>query len=87
MEQPLTITNLNHSATRWIENESQRTGVAIEDILRKLIYRGLELENKQAKQQRFHDLDSLAGTWSSEEAAEFAQAIEPLDQIDPTLWQ
>jgi len=87
MREPLTITQLDHSVTEWIEQEAQRTGMPIEAVARRLIYRGLEVERQQARQQRYHDLDALAGTWSAEEAEEFRHAIAELNQIDPTLWQ
>ena len=87
MREPLTITQLDHSVTEWIEQEAQSTGMPIEAVARRLIYRGLEVERQQARQQRYHDLDALAGTWSAEEAEEFRHAIAELNQIDPTLWQ
>jgi hypothetical protein len=45
------------------------------------------VERQQARQQRYHDLDALAGTWNAEEADEFSHAIADLNQIGPTLWQ
>ena len=72
MREPLTITQLDHTVTEWIEQEAQRTGMPIEAV---------------ARRQRYHDLDALAGTWSAEEADEFRHAIADLNQIDPTLWQ
>ena len=32
-------------------------------------------------------LDDLAGTWSTREAREFSDAIEPLERVDETFWQ
>jgi hypothetical protein len=87
MAQPLTIAQLDSTATEWIEREAQRTGMPVEAIVRQLIYRGLEVERQQARRQRHHDLDALAGTWSTEEADEFRHAIADLSQIDPALWQ
>ncbi|MDQ2996090.1 MAG: hypothetical protein M3R61_03400 [Chloroflexota bacterium] len=77
MSEPLTITQLDHTATEWIEQEAQRTGMPIEAGARQLIYRGLEVE----RQQRYHGLDALAGTWSAEEANEFCHAIADLNQL------
>ena len=85
MGHSLTITQLDNSASQWIEHEAQRTGVAVEDVVRKLIYRGLELEVKKGSQQRYHDLDSLAGTWSMEDVTGFNIAITELNQIDQNL--
>jgi len=35
----------------------------------------------------YHDLDSLAGTWSEEDAAEFASATSDFEQVDQQLWR
>jgi hypothetical protein len=87
MSEPLTIAQLDSTATEWIEREARRTGQPIETIVRRLIYRGLELERKHVQGHRFHDLDPLAGTWSADEAVEFRRAVTELDQVDPSLWQ
>ena len=38
MTQSLTITQLDQTATEWIEQEAQRTGVPVEVVARQLIY-------------------------------------------------
>lgn len=85
MGQPLTITQLDNIATEWIEQEAQRTGMPVEDVVHHLIYRGLEVERQKARRQRYHDLDTLAETWSAEEADEFRHATADLNQSDSFL--
>jgi spore germination cell wall hydrolase CwlJ-like protein len=87
MRQSVTIRQLDTTATEWIEQEARRTGMPVEDVVRQLIYRGLEVERQKTRRQRYHDLDALAGTWNAEEADEFRHAIADLNQIDPSLWQ
>jgi hypothetical protein len=87
MSQPLTIDPLDAATMMWIQQQAQQTGTSIAVVVRHLIYRGIEIERQRTGQQRYHDLDSLAGTWSEKDATEFQQAIEQLDQIDPGLWQ
>ena len=85
MSQTITITQLDVTATEWIQQEAQRTGVSVEAVIRQLIYRGLAVERQKTRRQRHHDLDALAGTWSAGEADEFRSAIADLNQIDATL--
>jgi hypothetical protein len=85
MGQPLTITQLDNTATEWIEREAQHTGMSVEAVVRQPIYRGLEVERQKARRQRHHDLDALAGTWSAEEADEFNHTIADSNQIDPGI--
>lgn len=87
MTQSLTITQLDQTATEWIEQEAQRTGVPVEVVARQLIYRGLEAIRQKAQPQRYHDLDALAGTWNADEADEFRHATADLSQLDTSLWQ
>ena len=85
METTLLITQLDQATLAWIAQEAERTGLSIEAVARRLIYRGLEAE--KVKPETYHDLDDLAGTWSAEEADEFRQAIADLEQVDTSLWQ
>ena len=87
MGHSLTISELDPATTAWIDQEAQRSGTSAEVVVRRLIYRGLEIEKKRADQILQRDLDALAGTWSADEAAEFLQATADFDQIDPALWQ
>lgn len=88
MEYPVVITQLDGAAMAWIAQEAERTGQPIEAVARRLLYRGLEMESREAKRsERYHDLDALAGTWSAEEAEEFQQAVTELNQVDQSLWQ
>lgn len=86
MEQPLTIAQLDAASIAWIEREAGQTGQPVEIIIRRLIMRGIAVEQQMAQPQRFHDLDALAGTWSDAEAAEFQRATDDFSRIDPSLW-
>ncbi len=87
MERALTIDQLDTASAEWIEQEARRLGVPIEAVVRHLIRKGIEAERQQAQTVLHHDLDTLAGTWSEEEAAEFLQVIEDFNRVDPPLWQ
>jgi hypothetical protein len=87
IEQPITLPPLEHSAASWIEQEAKRAGISVEEVARRLIYRGLEAETGSAVLTVYHDLDDLAGTWGDEEVAEFRKASADMDQVDLSLWQ
>lgn len=38
------------------------------------------------KNRKYHDLDSLAGTWTAAEAAEFDASVNVFESVDPELW-
>lgn len=85
MHPPFTITHLNPTVTCWIEQEAERTGLTAEEVVRQLIYRGLETVCPTSSRQRSHDLDALVGTWSEEDTAEFNLALADHSHIAPAL--
>ncbi|MDY0222766.1 MAG: hypothetical protein RBR67_16675 [Desulfobacterium sp.] len=44
-------------------------------------------EEPLSRLMQYHDLDSLAGTWSKKEADDFRQAIDKFNQADENIWQ
>jgi hypothetical protein len=83
----ITIHHLDDATADWIEDQAAQRGVDKETILLELIRRGLDLEQEKSELPRYHDLDSLAGTWSEEEAAAFDRATASLRQVDEELWR
>jgi hypothetical protein len=54
---------------------------------RELIRRQLALTPSHPSTRQYHDLDHLAGTWSTEEADLFLQDLADFAVIDPELWR
>ena len=52
-----------------------------------LIRKGIECEGERSSLQSYEDLDSLAGTWTDEQATEFMNAVGYFDQVDEKLWE
>ncbi|MDD2851992.1 MAG: hypothetical protein PHY09_08870 [Desulfuromonadaceae bacterium] len=52
----------------------------------KLLKESLGIDKKK-RTTEYHDLDGLAGTWSSSDAAEFAQATAVFEKIDEDMWK
>jgi hypothetical protein len=87
MEHILTLDQLDAATTEWIQQEARRLDVPVEDVVRRLIQQGIEVERNKVQPPLQDDLGALAGTWSAEEVAEFLQATADFNQIDPNLWQ
>lgn len=66
-----------------LEVEAARLGLSLNALVLRLLRDSLGLTRPAGLH---HDLDSLAGVWSREEAEEFAEAIRPLEEIDQSLW-
>jgi hypothetical protein len=87
MPESITISNLDKATAEWIEREAKRRGENREAVALNLIRRGIECECDHVAVQTYDDLDSLAGTWSEEQAKEFMSAVSYLNQVDERLWQ
>ena len=86
MDTYVKMPELDAATMAWIEAEAARSGEPVGNVVRRLIYRGLETE-RAAQPVVHHDLDDLAGTWSEEEAAEFRRISDEFNRVDPTIWQ
>ena len=81
------IHNLDEATGNWIEKEAERRGTNKETFALQLIQKGIECEGEYSSLLTYEDLDSLAGTWTEEQATEFMEAIRQFDQVDEKIWQ
>ncbi len=71
---------------RQAQLEAEKKSMDFDVFLLHLIRTGLTAFHAQTRYQTYHDLDSLAGTWSPEEASIFNKAIADFENIDEALW-
>ena len=72
---------------KLINQKAKQLNVNLEDLIVKLIHDQMKSDQNGIELIQYHDLDSLAGTWSKKEADEFLQAIDKFNQVDESLWQ
>jgi hypothetical protein len=77
----LSLRGLDHPTLSRLKSNARRRGISVN----RLIVETLRQQYANSG-QTFDDLDRLAGTWSTAEAAAFAEAVAPLAEIDPGLW-
>jgi hypothetical protein len=87
MNQSITITGIDEAIVNWISQEAARRGIGFQEMVLQLIYTGVGIERETPPIPIYHDLDSLAGTWSDQEANEFLEAISEFNRVDEKLWQ
>ncbi len=80
----ITIQNLDNPSIKWINRKAERLNVHIEDLIVKLIHD--QMTTDETELMPYRDLDSLAGTWSKNEADDFFQTIDRFNQVDENLW-
>ncbi|HEY6328511.1 MAG TPA: hypothetical protein VI756_04170 [Blastocatellia bacterium] len=93
MRDAITIEHIDEATAAWIAQEARRRGASEESVAVELIRKGIESEKRadagavSAGSPPYHDLDSLAGTWSEDEAAEFARVTADFESVDESLWR
>lgn len=87
MTTSIVIQDIDDRTSQWINEEAERRGVSVESLVVELIHKGIIAERESISPQLHHDLDSLAGTWSEEQATEFLKAIADFEHVDEKLWQ
>jgi hypothetical protein len=59
--------------------------MSVNGLILSYIHKGIGVD--PLARTRYHDLDTLAGTWSNEDKDEFIRAISSFEQIDEELWK
>lgn len=79
------LRNIAPDVMALLRKEAAKQKISINSLILQTIERGLGI-SKQRKKTGFHDLDSLAGTWSEKDKKGFDEKIKPFDKIDKELW-
>jgi len=73
---------------RAILQKAEEQGTSVNKAAIKLLEEGTRVTDKKKSKKRLHDgLDTLAGSWTDEEATEFDKALASQRTIDPDLWR
>jgi hypothetical protein len=81
----MTLRGIDDLLADTLKEQARQKGVSLNTLTLQLIRKAVGLE-KPKRVVRYDDLDSLAGTWSAENEAEFQTATSSLSSIDKDLW-
>ena len=85
---PITLRNLPPELAKAVRKEADRQRTSINRAVISLLERKTERRKKRpGESKEYDDLDSLAGSWSKNEAAAFDNALAAQRTIDPELWK
>ncbi len=80
----LTIRGCDDALARSIQAESDKRGISMNRLVLNVLGEKLVPGNGR---KHYDDLDSLAGTWTEEDAAEFEHNTTDFNRIDPEDWK
>jgi dsDNA-specific endonuclease/ATPase MutS2 len=85
---PIALRNLPPEIEKIVRQEADRQRTNINKAVISLLERKSEAPKKRKPgMKQYDDLDSLAGSWTKKEAAEFNKALAAQRTIDPELWK
>ncbi len=83
---PITLRNLPPEIARAIQKRAREQGLSLNRAVIAMLEESLGLRPNGRKRARYHDLDSLFGTWTPREANDFDAALAEQRRIDSELW-
>ena len=84
----LTIRGFDKELARRIRRLARAEGISLNKAVLRLLRKGAGLaEPDRPADVVGTSLDQLIGTWTADEAGEFAQAVADLERIDEGLWE
>ncbi|MBI5379992.1 MAG: hypothetical protein HZA23_07585 [Nitrospirae bacterium] len=82
----VTLRNLPPALSRVIRRRAEEKRVSLNKAVINLLEERVGPQRKK-KRPLYHDLDSLAGSWTKEEARGFEKTLAQQRGIDPDLWK
>ena len=80
----VTLRGLDLELRSALDAEATRVGMSLNALILQTLRGSFGVTYSN---QLFHDLDDLAGAWSTEEAEEFDAAVQFFEEIDLSIWR
>lgn len=69
-----------------LKQEAKQHHISVNLLIIRIIEQGIGF-SRPVKRTRFHDLDSLAGTWTEKEGKAFEENTKFFEKIDSEIWE
>ncbi len=83
----VSLRGVSEEVKNELKIEARRRNQSVNALLLSLINKGIGLGGKRSYREKYYDLDGLAGTWSSDDVAEFDAVTSSFNKIDDGLWK
>jgi hypothetical protein len=82
----MTLRGIDDTTAGALKERARREDTSVNSVMLRILKEGLGIEKKK-RNVVYDDLDHLAGTWSAQDAAEFASATAVFEQVDDDMWK
>jgi plasmid stability protein len=81
----MSIRGLDNQELARLKNRAEQEGSSLNSLVLRLLQGSMHSEPKAMK--KYEDLNALAGSWSVEDAQEFARNTAAFAEVDSSLWK
>ena len=82
----MTLRGIDETLSHVLKNLAESQGVSLNSLVLRLVREATGVD-KQRRTAKYHDLDSLAGTWNEEDENAFLVSTRAFERIDEDMWQ
>lgn len=79
------LRNMTANVMLLLKKKASEQKISINSLILQLIEQGMDIARPK-RRPVFHDLDYLAGTWSSKDKKAFDETVKSFEKIDKELW-
>lgn len=83
----LTLRNIPPELARFIRQKASKERLSLNKAVIRLLEECTGSPGRKKEKRLYHDLDTLAGSWTKREAGEFEQVLRRQRAIDEDLWK
>ncbi len=81
----LSLRGMDERVRKLLREEADQAGISMNALILKYIYKGIGYD--PCNRPRYHDLDSLSGTWTELDGQKFLERIKDFEKIDQEIWK
>ncbi len=82
----ISLRNIDDRISAALTEKARKEGTSVNALMLRLLKESLGIDKKK-RGIVYDDLDHLAGTWSSKDAAEFERATSVFEKVDEEMWK
>jgi hypothetical protein len=82
----MTLRGIDESISDALKEKARRENSSVNTVMLRIIKESLGIDKKK-RAVAYNDLDHLAGTWTTKDAAEFNRAVAVFEKVDDDMWK
>lgn len=82
----MTLRGVDETIAAVLKEKARQEETSVNAVMLRILRESLGIDKKK-RTAVYNDLDSLAGTWSSQESDDFLRATAVFEKVDEDMWK